>query len=174
MSLPFYSIQPMHSPPHIRKAQESDKEDIWEIIHQVIKKGDTYVFSPDSTKEEMLQYWYAKDTYTFVAELEGKIAGTFIFKANQPGLGAHVANASFMVHPAMHGKGLGRALGEAALAEAKKAGFQAMQFNIVVSTNTVAKNLWDKLGFTTIGRLPKVFNHSELGLVDAFVMHRFL
>ncbi|MDO1448009.1 GNAT family N-acetyltransferase [Rhodocytophaga aerolata] len=158
----------------IRQALETDKEAIWEIIRQVIRNGDTYVFSPDTPKDEMLQYWFSNGTYTFVAELENKIAGTFIFKANQPGLGSHVANAAFMVNPAMQGKGIGSALGEAALREAKQAGFLAMQFNIVVSTNTVAKRLWDKLGFTTIGRLPKVFNHAEYGLTDAFVMHRFL
>jgi L-amino acid N-acyltransferase YncA len=158
----------------IRQAVITDKEAIWEIIRQVIRNGDTYVFSPDSPKEDMLQYWFSKGTYTFVAELENMIAGTFIFKANQPGLGSHVANAAFMVNPGMRGKGIGRALGEAALKEAKQAGFLAMQFNIVVSTNEVAKRLWDTLGFATIGRLPKVFNHAEYGLTDAFVMHRFL
>lgn len=160
--------------PLIRKAEVADKEAIWEIISLVIRKGDTYVFAPDSSKEDMLRYWYATGTYSFVAELEGKLVGTFIFKANQPGLGSHVANASFMVHPEMQGQGIGRILGEAALKEAKEAGFLAMQFNIVVSTNTGAKYLWDKLGFTTIGRLPKVFRHPQFGLVDAFIMHRFL
>jgi GNAT superfamily N-acetyltransferase len=132
------------------------------------------VFSPDTSREDMLQYWFAPNTYTFVASLENKIAGTFIFKANQQGQGAHVANASFMVHPGFQGKGIGKLLGEAALQEAKQAGFLAMQFNMVVSTNTSAKRLWDKLGFITIGTLPKVFHHPQLGLVDAFIMHRFL
>ena len=164
----------MQESPLIRRAKEADKEVIWEIISHVISKGDTYAFPPNSLKEDMLLYWYAKGTYTYVAEVNGEVAGTFIFKANQPGQGSHVANASFMVHPEYHGKGIGQALGEAALLEAKKSGFLAMQFNLVVSTNTAAKNLWDKLGFTTIGRLPKAFNHPQSGLVDAFIMHRFL
>jgi ribosomal protein S18 acetylase RimI-like enzyme len=63
---------------------------------------------------------------------------------------------------------------EHSLGEARAAGFLAMQFNIVVSTNESAVALWKKMGFAVVGTLPKVFRHSERGLVDAFVMHRFL
>ena len=49
-----------------------------------------------------------------------------------------------------------------------------MQFNFVVSTNTPAVKLWQQLGFEIIGTLPKAFQHAELGLVDAYVMYRFL
>jgi ribosomal protein S18 acetylase RimI-like enzyme len=65
-------------------------------------------------------------------------------------------------------------LGEHSLANAKKKGFQAMQFNAVVSTNTRAVELWKRLGFTIIGTVPKGFRHQALGLVDLYVMHRFL
>ena len=93
---------------------------------------------------------------------------------NHVGLGSHVANASFMVDPAAQGKGAGRAMGEHCLDEARRAGYQAMQFNFVVSTNTAAVELWKKLGFEIVGTLPKAFRHATLGHVDAFVMHRFL
>ena len=53
-------------------------------------------------------------------------------------------------------------------------GFTAMQFNMVVSTNESAVALWKKLGFSIVGTLPRAFRHKELGLVDAYVMHRFL
>jgi L-amino acid N-acyltransferase YncA len=158
----------------IRKATDADKEEIWEIIQAVIRTADTYVFDPETPKETMLAYWFAPGTYTFVADMNGKIAGTFVFKPNQPGLGSHVANAAYMVHPEYQGKGIGRKMAQASLEEAKKAGFLAMQFNIVVSTNVHAKKLWDQMGFATVGILPKVYNHKKLGLVDAFVMHRFL
>ena len=49
-----------------------------------------------------------------------------------------------------------------------------MQFNFVVSTNTAAVALWQKLGFAIVGTLPKAFRHQSLGYVDAYVMHRFL
>ncbi len=111
---------------------------------------------------------------TYVACLDYTVVGTYILKPNQPGLGSHVANAGYMVKPGVHGQGVGRAMCEHSLAEAREAGFRAMQFNMVVSTNEAALALWKKLGFTIVGTLPKVFRHKKLGLVDAYVMHRFL
>jgi ribosomal protein S18 acetylase RimI-like enzyme len=98
----------------------------------------------------------------------------FKLVANQRDLGSHVANASFMVHPGYSGKGAGREMGLHCLREAKKAGYLAMQFNFVVSTNRAAVSLWQKLGFSIVGTLPKAFLHQSLGYVDAYVMYRFL
>ncbi len=49
-----------------------------------------------------------------------------------------------------------------------------MQFNYVVSTNAPAVELYRKLGFAVVGTLPAAFRHRTLGLVDVYVMHRFL
>ena len=68
----------------------------------------------------------------------------------------------------------GRGAGLHCLREAVRAGYRAMQFNFVVSTNTAAVALWQKLGFAIVGTLPKAFRHSQPGHVDAYVMHRFL
>jgi ribosomal protein S18 acetylase RimI-like enzyme len=51
-------------------------------------------------------------------------------------------------------------------------GFEAMQFNNVVSTNEVAVRLWERLGFTVIGTIPKAYKHAQLGLVDSYVMYK--
>jgi ribosomal protein S18 acetylase RimI-like enzyme len=53
-------------------------------------------------------------------------------------------------------------------------GFRAMQFNLVVSTNERAVRLWQRLGFTVVGMLPKAFHHMKLGYVDALVMYKEL
>lgn len=53
-------------------------------------------------------------------------------------------------------------------------GFHAMQFNMVVSTNESAVALWKKPGFSIVGTLPQAYRHLELGLVNSYVMHRFL
>jgi len=63
---------------------------------------------------------------------------------------------------------------EHSLEEARRLGFHAMQFNIVVSTNDAAVALWKKCGFSIVGTLLRAYRHRELGLVDAYVMHRFL
>jgi ribosomal protein S18 acetylase RimI-like enzyme len=103
-----------------------------------------------------------------------RILGTYILKANQPGLGSHVANAGFMVAPSAQGRGIGRTMGEHCLREAQRLGFRAMQFNFVVSTNETALRLWKDLGFSIVGRLPGAFRHAQEGFVDVYVMYRRL
>ena len=68
-------------------------------------------------------------------------------------------------------------MGHHSLQEAQQQGYLAMQFNMVVSTNSTAVRLWERLGFERIGTVPKCYRLGEPGketLVDAFVMHRFL
>lgn len=33
----------------IRRAQDSDFDGIWEIFHEVVQAGDTYLYEPDRT-----------------------------------------------------------------------------------------------------------------------------
>lgn len=158
----------------IRKAKKADFEDIWYIFRHVVKKGDTFAFDPKASKEDCKILWMSPLVHTYVAELQNKILGTYILRKNQPGLGAHVANAAYMVHPEARRYGIGRAMGSHSIKQAKKSGFSAIQFNFVVSTNIIAVLLWLKLGFKIVGTVPKAFNHQNLGLVDIYIMHRFV
>src|SRR5205085_8048423 len=104
----------------------------------------------------------------------GKIVGTFFLKANQPGLGSHVSNAGYMVAPEAKGMRVGRTMAEFSLDEARRLGFQSMQFNFVVKSNEIAVRLWQNLGFETIGEIPEAFQHKENGLTNALIMYRKL
>jgi ribosomal protein S18 acetylase RimI-like enzyme/ADP-ribose pyrophosphatase YjhB (NUDIX family) len=158
----------------IRPATPDDADAIWEIFQKIVAGRDTYVFLPDTPREEAVGYWLAENAIARVAEIDGRIAGMYKLMDNQRGLGAHVANASFMVHPSAAGRGIGYAMGADCLHEARRQGYDAMQFNFVVSTNTRAVELWRRLGFRILGTLPRVFRHGTLGLVDALVMYREL
>jgi L-amino acid N-acyltransferase YncA len=158
----------------IRRAGPEDGAAIWRIFQKVVAPGDTYSFDNDTTEAEAVAYFIGPGITSFVAEDRGAVAGMYKLIPNRIGRGAHVANASFMVDPAAHGRGIGRALGEHCLDEARRQGYEAMQFNFVVSTNTAGVALWKKLGFQIVGTVPKAFEHSTLGKVDAYVMHRFL
>ena len=92
----------------IRKFEEKDKEEIWKIIKYVISQGDSFTFSPDSTREFVLEDWCDSKRETFVAVSEGEVVGTFYIKANQIGLGSHIANGGYAVAPEARGKGVGR------------------------------------------------------------------
>ena len=156
----------------IRPATARDHDAIWSIFHEVAGAGDTYTFDPAMPREEALAYWLQPSHRCFVATHGESVVGTYVLKANQPGQGAHIANAAFMVAPPARGLGAGRAMGEHALETARAAGFRAMQFNFVVSTNAPAVRLWQQLGFRIVGTLPGAFRHPVDGYVDAYVMFR--
>ena len=158
----------------IRAAKDTDKPAVWQIIKAVISTGDTYVFAPDSTEDEMTSYWFSPEKYVYVAEEGGEVLGTFWLKANQPGLGSHVCNAAYMVGPHNAGKGIGRRMAEFSLDEARRLGFTAMQFNFVVKSNIAAVKLWESIGMQIIGQIPDAFDHRTEGLTDAYIMYRKL
>jgi L-amino acid N-acyltransferase YncA len=159
---------------NIRAATASDEEAIWEIFRAVIAPGDAFAFDPLTTREEMRAVWFHAGAQVYVAESEGRVVGSYFLKPNQPGLGAHVANGAYMVSPEARGLGVCRRMGEHSISEARRLGYRAMQFNLVVTTNKAAVNLWLSLGFEIIGTLPGVFHHATLGYVDAHVMFRSL
>ncbi|RYG97569.1 MAG: N-acetyltransferase [Alphaproteobacteria bacterium] len=157
----------------IRHATATDLEAMWAIFQSVVATGDTLPFSDDFDQETFQSHWLGGQT-SFVAVAESGTLGMYKFGANYPGLGSHIASATYLVSPDAQGQGLGRALVEHSVAQAKSDGFLAMQFNYVVSTNAPAVELYKKLGFAIVGTLPKAFRHQQLGLVDAYVMFRFL
>ena len=158
----------------IRRARLDDAAAIWRIFQAVVAPGDTYSFATDTSEKDAVAYFLGPGITSFVAEDDGRVVGMYKLIPNRIGRGSHVSNASFMVDPAAQGRGAGRALGEHCLDEARRQGYEAMQFNFVVSTNTAGVALWKKLGFEIVGTLPKAFDHATLGRVDAYVMHRFL
>jgi len=159
---------------NIRPALQTDFAAMWAIFQDVVAPGATYVFAPDTCREDAFTYWFAPGVSSYVAEDERRVVGMYKLIANQRDLGSHVANASFMVAPGHAGKRVGETMGRHCLGEAKRAGYLAIQFNFVVSTNAAAVALWQKLGFAIVGTLPRAFRHQRLGYVDAYVMYRSL
>lgn len=158
----------------IRSATAHDWSGVWPFMRRIITDGETYSYDRDLGEEEAKAMWMlAPPGHTVVAaEENGALLGTAKMHRNQAGPGSHVATASFMVDPARFRRGTGRALGEYALAWARRQGFDAMQFNAVVETNTPAVNLWTSLGFTVVGTVPGAFRHPRHGDVGLHVMFR--
>ena len=159
----------------IRHFQPADWPQVWSLLQATIQPGDTFAFAPESTETEMHKAWIESPAATFVAcEADGSVLGTYFIKPNQPGLGAHVCNCGYAVGAAARGKGIATAMCEHSQVEAVAMGYRAMQFNLVVSTNERAVQLWQRLGYDVVGRLPGAFNHRTLGDVDALVMFKQL
>lgn len=144
------------------------------MLRDVIRAGDTYAIDPGITRDRALELWLEVPRACYVAAIKGRVVGTYYIKTNHPGGGAHVCNCGYMVAPDARGQGVARAMCAHSQDEAVKLGYLAMQYNLVVETNTEAIALWEKMGFETVGRLPGAFNHPEAGLVDAHVMYKWL
>ncbi len=158
----------------IRMATEEDFEAIWQIFHEIIIAGDTYVNDETFTAQAAHQMWLGPNVATFVASSAGRIVGAYKLTPNTPGRGAHVANGSYIVAANNRGSGIGRRMVEHSLHEAKQAGYKAIQFNFVVSTNQSAVRLYETFGFQILATLPKAFQHRTVGYVDAYLMHKSL
>ena len=159
----------------IRRYRESDWPAVWEMLRAANAGGDVFAFPPDATEADLHQAWIDAPAAAYVAcDAAERVLGSYFLKPNQPGLGAHVCNAGYVVSLDARGQGIASQMCGHSQAEAMAMGFRAMQFNFVVSTNEAAIHLWEKHGFKVVGRLPGAFHHQSLGYVDALVMFKQL
>ncbi len=158
----------------IREAMTEDEDAIWRMLEPVIRAGEVFALPADMAREEALAYWFAAGKRVFVAEEDGAALGSYYIHANQRGGGAHVANCGYLTAGWAAGRGVAGVMCAHSLEYGKSAGFRAMQFNFVVSSNAAAVHLWRKHGFAEVGRLRGAFLHPRLGYVDALVMFREL
>lgn len=100
----------------------------------------------------------------YLAELDGEMAGCAAFYQQADGI---CELKRLYVRDAFKGRGLGRALMERAMADAKAAGYRAMRLDSLERLKD-ARPLYDKLGFHEI----PPFN--ECPLEDVYYMERAL
>jgi ribosomal protein S18 acetylase RimI-like enzyme len=157
-----------------RPIVSSDLEPLRQIFNAIISEGEAFTYDAPFSLDEMKQY---VDSYTaggFVATLDGIVVGAYVLRPNHPGRGSHVCNATYVVDARVRGQQISRQLGEHSLARAKELGFDAMQFNAVVSTNTPAVKLWRGLGFQILATIPDAFRRADGSRAALFIMHRML
>ncbi|MGB7564535.1 MAG: N-acetyltransferase [Prochlorococcaceae cyanobacterium] len=165
----------MASPLQIRPFEPTDWPGVWRLLEPVFRAGESFPHDPAITEEEARVSWVEQSQAVMVAiDATGVVVGTYYFRPNSLALGAHVANAGYVV--AAHGRrqGIGSRLCRHSLQAARQLGFRAMQFNLVVSTNTAGLRCWERNGFRIVGTLPGAFRHRQLGYVDALVMVQVL
>jgi L-amino acid N-acyltransferase YncA len=160
----------------IREATAGDWPAIWPFLREIVAAGETFSWDRDVSDARARAMWMREPPgRTVVAAGDGDtVLGTANMHPNHMGPASHIASASFMVHPAHEGRGVGRALGEHVLDWARAEGFRAMQFNAVVETNTRAVALWRSLGFEVLATLPEGFDHPTQGYVGLHIMYRRL
>lgn len=157
----------------IRRIASGDRAAVLHIAAELVRSADTYAYAADVGADDLWAYWNPDAPGAgFVAEVDGTVAGMFVIRPNQPGPGAHVANASYAVRADVRGIGLGRQMGAASLTLATGLGYRGMQFNAVVGTNTRALRLWRSLGFRVVGSIPDGFRLPDGSLAPLRIMYR--
>ncbi len=144
----------------VRKYEDKDLLEMIAIWNEIVEAGDAFPQEEPLT-ESTAKAFFSAQTYVGVAEEEGDIAGLYILHPNNVGRCGHICNASYAVGKEMRGKHVGEKLVRDCMTEAKKAGFRILQFNAVVEQNVPARRLYEKLGFTQLGRIPDGFRKKD-------------
>ncbi|MCP9815446.1 GNAT family N-acetyltransferase [Synechococcus sp. GreenBA-s] len=144
---------------------------MWSLLEPVFRAGETFPHDPAITEAQARLLWIEQTRAVMVAaDATGAVVGTYYLKPNSLALGAHVANAGYVVAEHIRRQGIGSRLCQHSLQAARRLGFRLMQFNLVVGTNTAGIRCWQRNGFQVVGTLPGAFRHKQLGYVDALVM----
>lgn len=145
----------------VRKYTEKDIPEMVRIWNIVVEDGVAFPQEENLTNESGREF-FASQNYCGVAEDDnGAVCGIYILHPNNIGRCGHICNASYAVDRDMRGLHIGEKLVTDCLAQAKKLGFGVMQFNAVVATNTHARHLYERLGFTQLGVIPKGFRMKD-------------
>ena len=174
-----WRISAAHSPPlgsptplrKIRPYEPADWPQVWALLEPVFRAGETFPHDPAITENQARAAWVKQSQAVMVAsDAVGSLVGTYYLRPNSLALGAHMANAGYVVADHCRRQGIGSRLCQHSLQAARRLGFRLMQFNLVVSTNTSGIRCWQRNGFQVVGTLPGAFHHRQLGYVDALVM----
>lgn len=146
----------------IRKYEKDDLPDLIRIWNQVVEDG--VAFPQEECLDEVSgAEFFAQQTYTAVAEDKetGKIYGLYILHPNNVGRCGHICNASYAVDRDARGLHIGEKLVKDCLVQGKAHGYGVLQFNAVVASNTHARHLYERLGFTQLGTIPGGFRMKD-------------
>lgn len=144
------------------------------IWNEIVDAGIAFPQMEPLDKKSGLEF-FGGQSFTGVAieEATGKMMGLYILHPNNVGRCGHICNASYAVKSEERGKRIGEILVKHCLAKAKEIGFQILQFNAVVSTNTAALQLYAKLGFVQLGVIPKGFLMKD-GTYEDIIPHYYM
>ncbi len=144
----------------IREFELKDLEEMRSIWNGVVEAADAFPQEKGLEADEAYEFFQSQ-SFTGVAEENGQIIGLYILHPNNIGRCGHLANASYAVKQDMRGRQIGEKLVRHSIQRAKELGFGVLQFNAVVASNQAAVHLYEKIGFTRLGIIPKGFRAKD-------------
>jgi DNA-binding MarR family transcriptional regulator/L-amino acid N-acyltransferase YncA len=158
----------------LRLFNSKDEEGLYRIFREVVDSGIQFPYEGNSIEEFHRQFFTSQGHIYVCHTLNGEVIGGFYLRPNFSGRSSHIVNAAYMIRSTYRGKGVGSLLIKASLHLAKDLGFRAMQFNMVLSQNTFAVKLYQKLGFSMVGVLQEAVRNPDGSYQDGYVMYRKL
>ena len=155
----------------VRAYEERDLDGMIEIWNEVVEEGEAF------PQEEYLDRaagaeFFASQTYAAVAveEADNTVHGLYILHPNNIGRCGHIGNASYAVRSESRCRHIGEKLVLDCLEQAK-AHFKLLQFNAVVDSNIHARHLYERLGFVSLGSVPKGFRMKDGHFEDIWLYY---
>lgn len=139
------------------------------VWNEIVEEGKAFP-QEESLNRETGKTFFEGQTFCGVAEEDGVLYGLYILHPNNVGRCGHIGNASYAVASSARGKGIGKMLVTHCIRQAKQEGFGVLQFNAVVKSNLPALKLYEKLGFTRLGVIPKGFRNKD-GVYEDIIPH---
>lgn len=157
---------------HLEAFSPEHEEALYAIFRDVVDTGCQFPYE-SNTLEEFHNQFFGQQSRVYVCRSNSNsVVGGFYIKPNYSGISSHIANAAYMVGTDYRGQGIGTLLVKASLLIAKELGFQAMQFNMVLSQNKGAIKLYQKLGFSIVGTIPEGICNPDGSYQDGYIMYR--
>ncbi len=144
----------------IRQYNGQDLDAMIRIWNEVVEEGVAFP-QEEYLDPESGAAFFASQSYTGVAEVDGKVLGLYILHPNNVGRCGHICNASYAVFSEARGKHIGEQLVTDCLNKGKELGFRVLQFNAVVESNIHARHLYERLGFIQLGTIPGGFRMKD-------------
>lgn len=159
----------------VTEQQAADWPEVWAILEPVFREGRTYPLPCDVNESDAKLYWIKTDGFNGVARDDGGVVvGAYYLRPDQGGPGSHICNAGYVIAEAARGRKLATPLCLQSQTQAKAMGFEAMIFNLVVSTNEAGVKAWLRAGMEIIGTKPKAFRLPDGEPADAHIMWKGL
>lgn len=161
----------------LRNGDKADGKEVFEVFNLTHAETDYLLSYPDENSydpEQEAQFLEEKTNSSneieIIAVVDGKIAGTAgIESVGKKYKLQHRAELGISVLKEFWGLGLGKALMNACIQCAKKAGYKQLELN-VVAENERAVALYKSFGFVEFGQNPKGFNSRTSGFQELVYM----
>lgn len=146
----------------VRSYEPKDISEMARIWNEVVEDGIAFP-QEEFLTEEAGAAFFGEQSHCGVAEDKdsGQILGLYILHPNNIGRCGHICNSSYAVASASRGLHIGEKLVRDSIEQAHELNFRVLQFNAVVASNTYARRLYEKLGFTQLGTIPGGFRMKD-------------